>query len=85
MPVNLMSLKRYSKIRYFNQKLIFTLVISKILFIYILERGRKGEKHQCVVASHMLPTGDLARNPDMCSRLAIKPATLWFAGQHSIH
>ena len=24
------------------------------------------EKHQCVVASHMPPTGDLARNPGMC-------------------
>ena len=38
-------------------------------FIYLfLERGegRKGEKHQCVVASHMLPTGDLACNPGTC-------------------
>ena len=42
-------------------------------FIYlILERGegrREGNergKQQCVVASHMSPTGDLARNPDMC-------------------
>ena len=25
------------------------------------------EKHQCVVASHMPPTGDLARNPGLCS------------------
>ena len=36
-----------------------------------LERGREGEregeKHQCVVAFHMLPTGDLTYNPDMCS------------------
>ena len=35
-------------------------------FIYLfLERegGRKGETHQCVVASHMPPTGDLAHNP----------------------
>ena len=34
------------------------------------ERGREGEregeKHQCVVASPMPPTGDLARNPGMC-------------------
>ena len=34
------------------------------------ERGRMGgkerEKHQCVVASQALPTGDLARNPGMC-------------------
>ena len=26
----------------------------------------EGEKHQCVVASHTLPTGDLAHNPGMC-------------------
>ena len=33
------------------------------------ERGRegeRGEKHQCVVASHAPPTGDAARNPGMC-------------------
>ena len=40
-----------------------------IYFIFI-ERGRegetKGEKHHCVVASHALPTGDLAHNPGMC-------------------
>ena len=27
---------------------------------------REGEKHQCVVASHAPPTGDLAFNPGMC-------------------
>ena len=35
-----------------------------------LERGREGERegeeHQCVVASHVPPTRDLACNPDMC-------------------
>ena len=31
------------------------------------EGEREGEKHQCVVASHAPPTGDLARNPGMCS------------------
>ena len=35
-----------------------------------LERGREGEReeerHQCVVASHMGPTGDMAHNPGMC-------------------
>ena len=41
-------------------------------FIYVfLERGREGEreaeKHQCVVASCVPPTGDLALNPGMCS------------------
>ena len=34
------------------------------------ERGREGEREgeklQCVVASHMAPTGALAHNPDMC-------------------
>ena len=34
------------------------------------ERGREGEregeKYQCVVASSMPPTGDLACNPGMC-------------------
>ena len=44
----------------------------KILFIYLFiftERGRegekKGEKHQCLVASHTPLTGDLALNPGM--------------------
>ena len=35
-----------------------------------LERGREGEregeKHQCVVASHVAPTGDQARTPGIC-------------------
>ena len=44
---------------------------------------REGEKHQCVVASHAPPTGDLARKPG--PRLGIKLVTLWFSGQHSIH
>ena len=61
-------------------------------FIYLfLERGREGEreregeKHPCVVASCVSPTGDMASNPGMCPSLGIKPVTLWFAGQHSIH
>ena len=34
-------------------------------FIYFILRGREeeGEKHQCVVASGMSPTGDLTHNP----------------------
>ena len=40
-------------------------------FIYLfLEREREGEregeKHPCVVASHLAPTADLAHNPGMC-------------------
>ena len=30
------------------------------------EGEREGEKHQCVVASHVAPTRDLARNPGTC-------------------
>ena len=30
-------------------------------------REEEGEKHQCVVASHVASTGDLAHNPGMCS------------------
>ena len=59
-------------------------------FIYLfLERGREGEregeKHQCVVASHMPQTGDPACKPSMCPRLGIQMATLWFTGWHSVH
>ena len=36
------------------------------LFIFEGEGERKREKHQCVVASHVPPTGDLARNSGMC-------------------
>ena len=41
----------------------------KILFIFRekgREGGRKGEKHQHVVASRAPPTGELAHNPGMC-------------------
>ena len=31
-----------------------------------MEGERQGEKHQCVVASHVSPTGDLAHNPGIC-------------------
>ena len=30
------------------------------------EGAKEGEKHQCVVAFHVAPTGDLAYNPSMC-------------------
>ena len=50
---------------------LFSLSFYEKDFIYLfLERGRererKGEKHQCVVASHAPHTGDLACNPGMC-------------------
>ena len=62
-------------------------ILKKILRFYLytfLERGkeeeREGEKHQCVVASHVPPSGDLAHNPGMCTRnrtsdsLVLRPA-----------
>ena len=39
------------------------------MYVFIFrERGREGEKekHQHVVASHTLPTGDLTQNPGVC-------------------
>ena len=45
-------------------------VFKKDVLSLLLERGREGEregeKHQCVVTSHVFPTGDLAYNPGMC-------------------
>ena len=58
-----------------SPSLPLSLKINKILkkrFYWFIfrERGRegerKGEKHQCVVASCMFPTEDLACNPSMC-------------------
>ena len=53
----------------FNSALIFLpsthsgLLEFFLSFIYLFLQG---EKHQCVVASYMPPTGDLACNPGMC-------------------
>ena len=59
-------------------------IFFKDLFIFRGE-GREGEKHPCVVASCMPPTGDPACNPGMGFRLGIEQATLWFTGWHSIY
>ena len=50
-------------------KMVF--LLKNIFYLFVIrERGREGqrvgEKHQCVVASHMPPTGDPACNPGMC-------------------
>ena len=54
---------------------IHSFSIPKVFFLrfYLFifrERGREGErageKHQCVIAPHVPPTGDLACNPVMC-------------------
>ena len=50
--------------------LILALGFLKVFIYLFLERGegreKEREKHQCVVASHVVPTGDLACNPGMC-------------------
>ena len=49
--------------------LVTSFILSFYLFMF-RPRGRvgerEGEKHQYVVASHVPPIGDLARNPGMC-------------------
>ena len=42
------------------------LFLKKYIFYLILEREEGRGKHQCVVALHVPPTGDLACNPGMC-------------------
>ena len=52
--------------------------LKNYLFIFRdrgMEGERKGEKHQCVVASHMPPTGDLACNPATLSFTAHPQST----------
>ena len=49
--------------------LLLLLCFKKVSYLF-LERGEgrewEGKKHQCVVASRVPPTRDLARNPGMC-------------------
>ena len=45
--------------------------LFKRFYLFIFrQRGREGEregeKYQCVVASYVAPSGDLAHNPGMC-------------------
>ena len=43
--------------------------LKDFLYLFLEKREGKekqGEKHQCVVASHVAPTGDLALIPGMC-------------------
>ena len=59
-----------------REKLLYTFTLNlifyyffKILFIYFQREGkggREGQKHQCVVASGVPPTGHLAHNSGMC-------------------
>ena len=46
----------------------FSFFFKDFVYFIFRQRGRKGEreKHQCVVASHVPLTGDLACNPGIC-------------------
>ena len=50
------------------------------MFLERAEGKRDRVKHQCVVASHALSTGDLAHNPGMGNQTSDP-----FGGQGSIH
>ena len=72
----------------------WNLFINFIILFYLFifrERGREGEregeKHQCVVplARPLLGAGRSGLQPGHVPWLGIKPVTLWFTGQHSIH
>ena len=65
---SLLEIEEYMFWIFFKDKeRIFFFFLRFYLFIFG-ERGREEErgKHQCVVASPIPPTGDLARNPGMC-------------------
>ena len=49
-----------------KQMILYFLKVFIYLFWWGREGEREGEKHQCVIASHMFPTWDLTRNPGMC-------------------
>ena len=68
-----------------EQIIIFFLSVLKILFISReRKREREAEKHQCVVASHTPPPGDLALNPGMCPEWELKRQPFgWEAGTQS--
>ena len=56
---------------YSKHFLPFVFLYYKALIYLFLESGEgrekeEGEKHQCVVAPLMPPTGDMAHNPSMC-------------------
>ena len=70
MPVHCLVIFMGSATIFPCSKAIVISFLKKIFDLFILERGREGEregeKHQYAVASHTVPTGDLACNPSMC-------------------
>ena len=63
--------------------------LLKLYFFIFRQRARvgerKGEKHQCVVASHVPHTGKPGPQPRNEPQLGIEPATLCFTVRCSIH
>ena len=54
----------------FTYTIFLSLFFLRLYLFIFRQRGREGEregeKYQCVVASHIPPTGDLAHKPGMC-------------------
>ena len=48
---------------WYHFKIYLCTFILKTFYLFIFRERRKGEKHQCVIASQVPPTGDLAHNP----------------------
>ena len=40
--------------------------LKDFIYLFLEREEREGEKHQYVVASRVLPAGDLAQNPGLC-------------------
>ena len=74
-----------------KSKYLYTFSFKKNYLFIFRQRGREGEKHQCVVASHgdqrvpRCPYWGPGLQPRHVPWLGIKPVILWFAGWHSIH
>ena len=60
-------------------------ILRRFYLFNFRQRGREGERHQCVVASHAPPTGDPGPQPTYVSWLGIELVTLLFTGQHSTY
>ena len=69
----------------------FICIFKKDFLIFLFtfrERGREGQKYQCVrdwIASHIPRLGTWSNNPGMCPDWGIKLAISGFAGRCSIH
>ena len=71
---------------------VFSLFLKDFIYLFL---EREGEKYQCVVASHVAPTGDLSHNPGMCpdwelnqwpvgSQPALSPLSYTSKGDHLV-